>query len=51
MLEERVPEADIAAFLATEFDEHFGVPITDARVFAGRAVSWYETRWPATTAG
>ncbi len=51
MLEERAQEAEIAAFLGTEFDEHFGVPVADARVFAGRAASWYKTRWPATTAG
>ena len=51
MLEERAPQAEIAAFLGAEFDEHFGVPIADAQVFAARAASWYEARWPATTAG
>jgi hypothetical protein len=50
MLEERAPVGAIAKYLASEFEEHFGVPITDAAAFGERASSWYETRWPATTA-
>lgn len=50
MLEERAGTETIANYLATEFAEHFGVPITDAAAFSKRASSWYDARWPATTA-
>jgi hypothetical protein len=49
-LEERAGETAIAAFLAAEFDEHFGSPISDSSSFAERAIVWYETDWPGTTA-
>lgn len=47
-LEEHQSATMIAAYLSTEFNEHFGVPARDPEVFAEQAVAWYSQRWPNT---
>jgi hypothetical protein len=47
-LEERQNAAAIAAFLDSEFCDHFGAVARDSSSFAVRAVSWYTERWPDT---
>jgi hypothetical protein len=49
-LEERAGTVAIAEYLSAELADHFGVPISDAPVFAAKVVSWYEKRWPTTEA-
>jgi len=47
-LEEHQSASMIAAYLSTEFDDHFGVALRDPKEFAEKAVTWYSQRWPNT---
>jgi len=49
-LEGHADTVAIAEYLSAEFEDLFCVPISEAQVFAAKVVSWYEKRWPATTA-
>lgn len=49
MLETSESAEAIAAYLETEFAEHFGMPAVGASGFAQQAAQWYRERWPRST--